>query len=97
MSHLQVLEEDLVDSHRSLIVNMQQWASDDAALLAATNEVDYDQDGNFAISFLNSEQLQTFSFFFQVDLIFICARFAFVRHQKAFPLFHLRVKLRTIR
>ena len=42
---MQELEEDLVDSHRSLIVNMQQWASDDAALLAMTNEVDYDQDG----------------------------------------------------
>ena len=41
-----MLEEDLVDSHRSLIVNMQQWANDDAELLGTTNEVDYDQDGN---------------------------------------------------
>ena len=49
---MQELEEDLVDSHRSLIVNMQQWASDDAALLAMTNEVDYDQDGEFALTVL---------------------------------------------
>ena len=38
-----------MDAHRSVIVNMQQWASDDAMLLAMTNEVDYDQDGNFEI------------------------------------------------
>ena len=45
MTHLQELEEDLVDSHRNMILQMQQWANDDASLLAVTNEVDYDQDG----------------------------------------------------
>ena len=45
MTHLQEMEEDLVDSHRNLIVQMQHWAGEDASLLAATNEVDYDQDG----------------------------------------------------
>jgi kinesin family protein 2/24 len=44
VSHLQALEEDLVDSHRSLIVSTQQWTNDAAELLATTNEVDYDQD-----------------------------------------------------
>ncbi len=47
MSHLQSLEEDLVDGHRSVILNLQRWALDDASLLAVTNEVDYDQDGQF--------------------------------------------------
>jgi hypothetical protein len=49
---LQELEEDLVDSHRSVILNMQQWAIDDTALLAVTNAVDYDQDGDCPPHFL---------------------------------------------
>jgi kinesin family protein 2/24 len=44
LSHLQELEEDLVESHRSAIDNMQNWIQEDAALIAMTNEVDYDQD-----------------------------------------------------
>ena len=34
-----------MESHRSSIQNMLRWTKDDAALLAMTNEVDYDQDG----------------------------------------------------
>merc|ERR1711994_909418 len=45
ISHLQALEDELVESHRSSIQNMLRWTKDDAALLAMTNEVDYDQDG----------------------------------------------------
>lgn len=44
ISHLQQLEEELVESHRSAIVGMQQWTKDDLGLLNMTNEVDYDQD-----------------------------------------------------
>jgi len=44
ISHLQALEDELVESHRSSIQNMLRWTKDDAALLAMTNEVDYDQD-----------------------------------------------------
>merc|ERR1739844_490155 len=44
ISHLQALEEELVESHRSTIVGMQQWTKDDLSLLNMTNEVDYDQD-----------------------------------------------------
>ena len=44
-SHLQALEEDLVESHRTVIDGMQQWVQDDANLLSMTNAVDYDQDG----------------------------------------------------
>ena len=47
ISHLQALEDDLVESHRGVIDNMQKWVRDDAELLAMTNEVDYDQDGKF--------------------------------------------------
>ncbi len=45
ISHLQALEEDLVESHRTVIDNMQHWVQEDSSLLAMTNEVDYDQDG----------------------------------------------------
>ena len=50
VTHLQALEEDLVDSHRNMILHMQQWANDDASLLAVTNEVDYDQEGDWNVS-----------------------------------------------
>ena len=49
ISHLQSLEEDLVESHRSVIDQMEHWNGEDKSLLAMTNEVDYDQDGNFNI------------------------------------------------
>merc|ERR1711936_270086 len=38
ISHLQLLEEELVESHRSTIVGMQQWTKDDLSLLNMTNE-----------------------------------------------------------
>jgi len=44
ISHLQALEDELVESHRATIQNMLKWTKDDASLLAMTNEVDYDQD-----------------------------------------------------
>lgn len=44
ISHLQALEDELVESHRGTIQNMLRWTKDDASLLAMTNEVDYDQD-----------------------------------------------------
>ena len=49
ISHLQALEDELVESHRSSIQNMLRWTKDDAALLAMTNEVDYDQDGKLFV------------------------------------------------
>ena len=52
ISHLQLLEEELVESHRSTIVGMQQWTKDDLSLLNMTNEVDYDQDGNYLMKFI---------------------------------------------
>ena len=45
VAHLQELEEDLVESHKNLYDNMDHWMEQDAGLLAITNEVDYDQDG----------------------------------------------------
>jgi len=45
ISHLQALEEELVESHRANIDEMEHWMQRDAALLAVTNEGDYDQDG----------------------------------------------------
>ncbi|XP_059098844.1 kinesin-like protein KIF2A isoform X4 [Tigriopus californicus] len=44
ISHLQGLEDDLVESHRNVIDSMQKWYQEDSSLLALTNEVDYDQD-----------------------------------------------------
>ena len=41
----QVLEEDVVESHKNLVDSMEHWIQQDASLLAMTNEVDYDQDG----------------------------------------------------
>jgi len=44
VAHLQLLEEEVVESHRNLLDSMETWIQRDAALLAMTNEVDYDQD-----------------------------------------------------
>ena len=38
---------DLLDSHRTLISNLKQWASDDEALLAKSNLSNFDPAGNF--------------------------------------------------
>ena len=45
VSQLQLLEEEVLDSHTSLAQMMPQWMELDRALLAMTNDVDYDQDG----------------------------------------------------
>jgi len=44
VAHLQLLEEEVVESHKNLLDNMEHWMQQDASLLAMTNEVDYDQD-----------------------------------------------------
>ena len=44
MEKMQALEEEVVEGHRSLVDSMEVWRQQDAALLAMTNEVDYDQD-----------------------------------------------------
>ena len=48
----QVLEEDVVESHRALVASMEQWLQQDSILIAMTNEVDYDQDGEFSSVFV---------------------------------------------
>ena len=35
----------MVESHKNLVDSMEHWIQQDASLLAMTNEVDYDQDG----------------------------------------------------
>jgi len=45
VSQLQLLEEEVLDSHTSVAQAMPQWMELDRALLAMTNDVDYDQDG----------------------------------------------------
>lgn len=44
ISHLQQMEEEVVDLHRTLLEANQKWHNEDAALLSMTNEVDYDVD-----------------------------------------------------
>jgi len=62
ISHLQLLEEELVESHRSTIVGMQQWTKDDLSLLNMTNEVDYDQDAYCQqLEDMISEKIDTFT------------------------------------
>ena len=45
LAQLQELEEELVDSHKKLLGNLENWLQQDATLLTMTNDVDYDQDG----------------------------------------------------
>ena len=42
---MQGMEDDLVESHKSSIEDMDRWIKKDSALLRMTNEVDFDQDG----------------------------------------------------
>lgn len=44
VAHLQLLEDEVVESHKNLLDSMEHWIQQDASLLAMTNEVDYDQD-----------------------------------------------------
>lgn len=50
VSQLQLLEEEVVDTHTSLAELAPQWTELDHALLAMTNDVDYDQDGKINTS-----------------------------------------------
>jgi kinesin family protein 2/24 len=50
VSQLQLLEEEVLDSHTSLAQMIPQWMELDRALLAMTNDVDYDQDGEICSS-----------------------------------------------
>lgn len=50
VSQLQLLEEEVLDSHTSLAQMGHQWLELDRALLAMTNDVDYDQDGEICSS-----------------------------------------------
>lgn len=45
VSQLQLLEEEVLDSHANVVELGPQWTELDHALLAMTNDVDYDQDG----------------------------------------------------
>jgi hypothetical protein len=50
VSQLQLLEEEVLDAHTSLTEMGPLWTGHDHALLAMTNDVDYDQDGEITIS-----------------------------------------------
>jgi kinesin family protein 2/24 len=50
VSQLQLLEEEVLDSHTSIAQMGPQWMELDRALLAMTNDVDYDQDGKISSS-----------------------------------------------
>lgn len=45
VSHLQEMEEDVLDSHKLVLDQLPKWHQACATLLAMTNEVDYDVDG----------------------------------------------------
>jgi hypothetical protein len=47
VAHLQLLEEEVLESHKNLVDGMEHWMQQDISLLAMSNEVDYDQDGEF--------------------------------------------------
>lgn len=44
VSHLQAMEEEVLDLHKSSVEKMAQWRQVDLSLLQMTNEVDYDVD-----------------------------------------------------
>jgi hypothetical protein len=45
VAQMQILEEEVVEAHANMLEGMKHWSRQDAALLALTNQVDYDQDG----------------------------------------------------
>ena len=55
VAHLQLLEEEVVETHKNILDSMEHWLQQDASLLAMTNEVDYDQDGEFLLFLLFSD------------------------------------------
>jgi hypothetical protein len=50
VSQLQLLEEEVLDSHAGIAEMGPRWAELDHALLAMTNDVDYDQDGKVPVT-----------------------------------------------
>jgi len=44
VAQLQILEDDVIESHSQLLLSMEKWVEQDNTLLGMTNEVDYDQD-----------------------------------------------------
>jgi hypothetical protein len=50
VAHLQLLEEEVLESHKNLVDSMEHWMNQDISLLAMSNEVDYDQDGESSVS-----------------------------------------------
>ena len=50
VAHLQQLEEEVVETHKTILDSMEHWLQQDALLLEMTNEVDYDQDGESSAS-----------------------------------------------
>ena len=51
LAQLHVLEEEVVDNHKKLLGNLENWVQQDYTLLTMTNEVDYDQDGELRLPF----------------------------------------------
>ena len=49
--YIQILEEEVVEAHNTLLLSMENWLQQDSGLLAMTNEVDYDQDGKWSLDF----------------------------------------------
>ena len=96
ISHLQALEEDLVESHRTVIDGMQQWVQDDANLLSMTNAVDYDQDGTDQSrkKYVAGNLIVLFFFFFPLDY---CRQLEDMIDEKIDALTALRAKAKTFR
>ena len=76
----QVLEEDVVESHKNLVDSMEHWIQQDASLLAMTNEVDYDQDGESQYISSKASIMETPSlnvlFHISVDFNFVSTAYA---------------------
>ena len=51
VSHLQEMEEDVLDAHKAVLDQIPKWHQACATLLAMTNEVDYDVDGELGYTF----------------------------------------------
>ncbi len=56
VAHLQLLEEEVLESHKNLVDSMEHWMNQDISLLAMSNEVDYDQDGESSM-FLTQKRI----------------------------------------
>jgi hypothetical protein len=72
VAHLQLLEEEVLESHKNLVDSMEHWMNQDISLLAMSNEVDYDQDGEF-INTWPSQAPQVNIFFIYLFFFFFSA------------------------